>query len=191
MKSYEEIKCEKIFDIIKRIKSNLPISEKEIKKLDNFFSDKENQIFLNMILSENITFDLSVLEKTIHSTFKNNFNLFRSMCKKGINPTIYVGYSSNKNTPKENKSILIGNSFKPFIWIEKEEFKNILKFLHNTKFNLNLYYYIDGVININDLNKLKLHSNLTLVGKNNNSFINLNNFSNQRLDVDELQEVLI
>lgn len=191
MKSYNEIKCEKIFDIIEKIKANSPISEKEIRKIDDFFSDKENQVFLSMILSKNITFDLKLLEKTVYSTFKNNFKLFRSICEKGVNPTIYVGYSNNRNTSKEDKSILIGNSYKPFVWIEKEDFKIMLKYLHNTKFNLNLYYYIDGIININDLNKLKLHSNLTLVGKNNNSFINLNNFSNKRLDVDELQEVLI
>lgn len=82
MKSYNEIKCDKIFDIIEKIKLDLPVSEKEVRKIDDFFSEKDNQMFLNMILSQNINFNLEVLEKTICSTFKNNFNLFRSICKK-------------------------------------------------------------------------------------------------------------
>lgn len=115
MKSYEEIKDEKIFDVIEKIKTNKPISRKEIMKIDNFFSNKDNQIFLGMILSQNISFNLGLLEKTIYSTFKNNFNLFRSICKNGANPTIYVGYSNKKDNHKQDTYIKIGNISKPFM----------------------------------------------------------------------------
>lgn len=191
MKIYNEIKCEKAFNIIEKIKSNSVLSSKEIKLIDEFFSEDKNQMFLNTILSENINFNLGLLEKTIYSTFINNFNLFRIICKKGVNPTVYAGYSNKKEAHDKNNFIIINDKLFPFIWIEKENFKNILNYLHNTQFNLNLYYYTDGIVNINDLSKLKLYSNLILVGDSNSLFINLNNFSNQRLNKNDLQKVLI
>lgn len=191
MNVYNEMKCERAFNLIEKIKSNLVLSNKEIQQIDDFFCEQKNQMFLNTILSNNVNFDLSLLEKTIYSTFVNNFNLFRIICNKGVNPIIYAGYSNKKEAHCENNYIIVNNKLVPFIWIKKENLKTIINYLHITKFNLNLYYSTEGIINLNDLSKLKLYSNLILVGNKNDSFINLNNFSNQILNQDELKKILV
>lgn len=180
----------KAFKSIEKIKCNISLTSEEIQEVDDFFSQKENQIFLNSILANNIEFNFELLQKTIMSTFKNNFKYFKNICKKGVCPTIYAGYK-NKSIVEDNKYFIeINNETKPFLWIDKKDIKDVIANLPNTTFNFNLYYYLDSIINVNELKKLKSYSNLVLVGKNEYSYIDLKHFSKEIIDLKEFEKFL-
>lgn len=180
----------KTFDSIEKIKSNISLTIEEIQEVDDFFSQKENQIFLNSILTNNVEFNFELLQKTIISTFKNNFKHFKNICKKGVCPTIYAGYK-NRNIIEEDKYFIeINNEVKPFLWIDKKDIDAVMTNLPNTNFNFNLYYCLDSIINVNELNKLKSYSNLVIVGKNECSYIDLKRFSKEIIELREFEKFL-
>lgn len=188
--SCAELYDNEIFKSIEKIKSNSILTTDEIEKLDDFFSKEENHIFLNTILSNNVIFDFELLRKTIISTFKNNFVCFRNICKKGVCPTIYAGYKPSRIHSVDYRFIKVGDEVKPFLWIDKKNLSLIMNNLSNIRFNLNLYYYLDSIVNVNELKRLKSHSNLTLVGENKCFYINLNNFSKQIVLIEEFEKNL-
>lgn len=174
--------CKKLYEsevleTIEKIKLNKKLNDIEVKRLDDFFSVSENHIFLNTILSSNICFDFKLLSKTILSTFKNNFTCFKNICKKGAYPTIHAGYRFNKKSIIEYNSIIIDGKIHPFLWMDKRNIDSLISSCNNMNFKLNLYYSIDGIVNVNELRKLKSYSNLTLVGEPKNPFVDLTSFS--------------
>ena len=144
-------------------------------------------MFLNTILSNSVNFDYGLLKKTILSTFKNNFTCFKNICKKGVHPTIFAGYKSIDIINQSNY-ININGELKPFIWINKQDIKMIINNSSNIKFDLNLYYFMDGLVNLNELKKLKSHSNLILVGKNKYPYIDFKNFSNSIIEEEDFEK---
>lgn len=179
-----------ILQAIEKIKKDIELSFDEIIEIDKFFSQKRNHVYLGMILGSN-SFNFELLTETILSTFKSNFHYFKSICRKGVKPTIYAGYKKHIDNSSQN-FIEIDNQKYPFIWIEKESISKITTCeTTSTIFDLNLFYCIDDVLNLSELNKLKHHSNLILVGENKNSFIDLNKFSTNIIDDKTFKEALI